>query len=188
MDRAPFEIVVCVSFVRDQPSRAHELVRAWRSGDPVAAAEVLCLAGATLERDASHLVAPGTLAVAVPGHRAREANAPCEGLIAALTGRFPGLVAARGVLVRVADAPEGKTGPVRDASAEVTTLHWNAPLVPPDVERVLLVDDVVRTGASLRAALGVIPAALAPASAALAVFCAVEASDPQLGQVTALRS
>jgi hypothetical protein len=171
-------VVSCARFTRDLPSAEHDLARAFRTGDPAALAVVLALVRETLAREGARLVTPGTLAIAVPGHAAGSVNAPCEALIAALATELPGLVPGPGVLVRVADAPEGKTGPPRDAGSEAATLRWRDDLVPPGIARVLLVDDVVRSGASFEAAVAALPARLAASAVALAVFRAEPPGDP----------
>jgi hypothetical protein len=168
-------VVSCARFARDAPSAEHDLVRAFRSGDPGAFAAVLLLVRETLATETrategARLVVPGTLVVAVPGHAARSVNGPCQTLVAALAASVPGLVPGPGVLVRVLDAPEGKAGGRRDAAAEAATLRWRGDLVPPGVRRVLLVDDVVRSGASFDAAVRALPESLAASAVALAIF------------------
>lgn len=164
------DIVPCISFARDVPSPEHDLVRAFRAGDADAAAVVLRLARATLEAAGPRLLGRRTLAVAVPGHRAGSTNRACEALIAALAAQIPGIVPAPGVLVRLEDSPEGKLGLPRNPDQEARTLAWRDDVVPTAINRVLLVDDVVRTSGTLHAAVRAIPAPLASRASALVIF------------------
>lgn len=169
------ETLACIPFLRDVPSPRHELVRRFRAGDPGAVAQVLAQVRRAVAPHAARMFAPGTIGVAVPGHRAGSVNAPCELLIRALAAEFPDLIPGPGVLVRVRDAPEAKAGQVRDPVAEARTLSWEAHLVPAGVRRVLLVDDVLRSGATLDAARAAVPSGLAASTVALAVFHATSA-------------
>jgi len=167
------DIVTCVSFPRDRPSPEHDLVRAFRAGDPEAFERVVGMAGIALARHGARLLGPGTIAVTVPGHRAGSRNAACESLVARLATEWPELLSAPGVLSRLRDAPEAKAAPGRDLQLEVETLRWSPDLVPAGARRVLLVDDVVATGATLEAAICALPALLALNAAVLAIFRAV---------------
>jgi len=164
------ETVTCIPFLRNVQSPRHDLLRAFRAGDPDAAAQVLAQVRIAVAPHAARMFASGTLGVAIPGHRAGSTNAPCESLIRALAAEFPDLVPGPGVLARVREAPEAKVGEWRDPVAEAATLRWEARLVPAEVRRVLLVDDVLRSGATLDAARTALPSALATSAVALAVF------------------
>lgn len=164
------ETVTCIPFLRDVPDPRHDLLRAFRAGDPEAVAQVLARVRLAVAPHAARLFAPGTIGVAVPGHRAGSVNAPCALLIGALAAEFPDLLPGPGVLIRVRDAPEAKTGDRRDPVAETATLGWQARLVPAGVHRVLLVDDALRSGGTLAAAAMAVPSGLAASTDALAVF------------------
>jgi hypothetical protein len=167
------ETLTCISFRRDVPTPGHELLRAFRAGDPDAFSEILARVRLAVAPLAARLFDPGTLAVAVPGHREGSTNAPCEVLIAALAAEFKDLVPGPGVLVRVHDAPEAKIADWRNPQAEVMSLRWGQHAVPRNVRRVLLVDDVVRSGSTFAAASMVVPTRLASSTIALAVFRAL---------------
>jgi hypothetical protein len=169
------ETVTCIPFLRDAPGPRHDLLRAFRAGDPGAFAEVHAQVRLAVAPLAARLFGPGTIAVAVPGHRSGSVNAPCESLIRALAAEFSTLLPGPGVLMRIRDAPEAKAGERRDPAAEAATLSWEARLVPARVRRVLLVDDVVRSGATLWAARAAVPTGLASGTVALAVFHAMPA-------------
>ena len=172
------DTVTCIAFPRDAAGPRHDLLRAFRAGDLGAFAEVHAMVRLAVAPHAAHLFGAGTIAVAVPGHRAGSVNAPCESLSRALAAEFPALLPGPGVLVRIRDAPEAKAGHRRDPAAEAATLSWRPSLVPAGVRRVLLVDDVLRSGATLGAAWAAVPASLAGSTVALAVFHAMLAGDP----------
>ena len=162
-------IHAAITFRRDVPDPGHDLLRAFRSGDPAAAARVEAAARAALDA-LPDLAPPGTLAVAVPGHLVGSRNAPCAALLRAIGPSQGWTVAPAGLLTRIADAPEGKRFGPRDAAAEAATLAWDAALEPADTGRILLVDDVVASGASLRAAAAAIPGVWRERTALLAAF------------------
>jgi hypothetical protein len=170
------EVIVLAVFARDEPSTLHDLARAFHAGDPAAAGEVAALVATYLAGDGAHRIAavsPGdaVVAVAVPGHRAGTANRPVEALLRAISGEVPGLAVAPGVLARVADAPEARRGDgVRDPAAEALTLRWHRDRLGPATGQILLVDDVVRTGATFEAALRAAPAGLRRRIVPLALF------------------
>jgi phosphoribosylpyrophosphate synthetase len=164
------ETVTCISFRRDVPNPWHDLLRAFRAGHLDAFAQILAKVRQAVAPCATRLFAPGTIAVAVPGHRAGSANAPCDALIRALAAEFPNLIPGPGMLIRVQDAPEAKVTGWRDPSSETATLRWAKHLVPVSVHRVLLVDDVLHSGATLNAASMALPTRLASSIIALAVF------------------
>jgi hypothetical protein len=129
-------------------------------------------------------------AVAVPGHHAGTGNDACTRLITRLAAAVPWLVPAPGLLERVADAPEGRTAPDRDPAAEAETLCWHlerlptgayqAPIAHPGsasdasgLRPILLLDDVVRSGSTLAAAIHAAPADIAARIVPVAVFRAV---------------
>lgn len=167
------DIVTCASFPRDRPSLEHDLVRAFRSGDPDAFERVVAMVRIVLAGNGARLLGRGTIAVAVPGHRAGSRNAACESLVDRLAAEWLDLVPAPGVLSRLRDAPEAKAGPGRHLELEVATLRWAPDLVPAGTRRILFVDDVVASGATLEAAIGALPASHVLNVVALAIFRAV---------------
>lgn len=186
-------IAACASFVDDGPSPLHDLVRRLRAGDTDALqAAVDLVAGALREGlpGLPHVRAPAiaddtdppprtpafaVAAVTVPGHRAGTANVACERVLERLALTIPWLRPSPGALVRVADAAEGKRGGTRDPSGEAATLAWRAERLRSDDGPILLLDDVVRSGASIEAAITAAPAAVGSRIVPLAVF---RATDP----------
>jgi len=165
-----FDTVTCVTFRRDRPSAEHDVLRAFRAGDPDAFAWVVDRVRIALALQTGRLVAAPTVIVAVPGHRIADRNVPCATLIDALAGH-EGLVPANpGVLVRIADGPEAKMMGRRDADRESRLLAWDGSRVPTGVRGILLVDDVVASGATLEAAFRAAPDRLKSITRALAVF------------------
>jgi hypothetical protein len=171
-------VIACATFPREGASARHDLARAFRDGDEAAFDAVLALVVAVLGRPGGVLggeTAQGSVAaVAVPGHTAGARNLPCERLVAALASRFPALRVAPGALVRVADAPAALGAAERDPAAESSTLAWRPGLVPSAATTLLLVDDVVRSGATLAAAVLAAPPSIAPRIVPVAVFRAEE--------------
>ncbi len=165
------ETVTCIPFVRDLPDPRHDLLRAFRAGDPDAFTEV-ARAGAPGSRPA------GGAPVRTRHDRRRRSRPPGGVGERALRGadpcprrRVPGPgCRAPGCSIRVRDSAEAKAGNRRDPVAEVATLSWDVRLVPAGVRRVLLVDDVLRSGATLVAAAMAVPSGLAASTIALAVF------------------
>jgi hypothetical protein len=145
-------VIACGSFRRDVESAGHDLVRRLRAGDEAAFQSTLALVRDALTREAVSIPAPDdeTLVVPIPGHRAGDGGMNgLQRLAEAVVAERPGWRVGSRSLIRVADAPEGKQGGPRDAGAEAATLRWSD---VPDGVRVVLLDDVVRSGASLEAA------------------------------------
>ncbi|HEY4754397.1 MAG TPA: hypothetical protein VIH37_14030 [Candidatus Limnocylindrales bacterium] len=145
-------VVACGHFRRDVVSPGHDLMRRFRAGDDDAFEAVLALVRDGLTRVGAAMASPDdeVLVVPMPGHRAGDdATTALQRLAEVLVAGRPGWRAGTRCLRRVADAPEGKQGGPRDAASEAGTLRWSDVL---DGARVLLLDDVVRTGASLEAA------------------------------------
>jgi hypothetical protein len=164
------EIAACASFPRAGVSRLHDVAAAFRVDDPRAFGVALDLVRGALAGENALVLGTRTAVVAVPAHLAGARNRPCERLVAALAGELPGLVPAPGALVRVADAPEARGATARDPVAEAATLRWDEALVPVGADRILLLDDVVRTGSTFRAAALAAPPAIRDRLHALAVF------------------
>ena len=164
------EVITCATFPREGDSAMHDLARAFRAGDLSAFAEVLALVQPVLAAQAGWVFRERTLAVAAPGHLAGSVNAPCERLIAEVARSIPSLVPAPGALVRVADAPQARDAITRDDAAEAPTLEWRVDGLAAGVARILLIDDVVRTGGTLAAARRAAPPGIAERLTALAVF------------------
>lgn len=137
--------VLLGTFSADFADPLHALVRAARAGDRTALSEVV---------DRIRLVAwtiwpeiESAVIVGVPGHR----PGPTNRLILEVAGELAvirGWTHVRNRLRRCRSATEAKVGGPRDASADATTLEW----VPaPGGAAIILLDDVVRTGTTLRA-------------------------------------
>jgi predicted nucleotidyltransferase len=164
------EIVACGSFLRTGVSRLHDLAAAFRIGDPGAFDMVLDLVREALAGEAGRVLGSRTAVVALPVHLAGARNRPCERLIGVLAAEFPGLLPAPGALVRIGDAPEARGAVARDPAAEAATLRWDEAMLPFEADRVLLLDDVVRTGFTFEAAALAAPPAIRARLAGLAVF------------------
>jgi hypothetical protein len=169
-DLRRLEVAACASFRRDVASRLHDEAAAFRVGDPVAFEAALEIARTALAGDTGQVLGTWTIAVAIPGHLAGARNRPCERLIEALVAVVPGFAAGTGALVRIADAPEARDAATRDPAAEAATLRWDAALIPAGADRILLVDDVVRTGCTFEAAALAAPSGVRSRLAALAIF------------------
>jgi predicted amidophosphoribosyltransferase len=137
--------VLLGSFVRETPDRLHDLIRAARNGDREAVQEV-----AHWVRQAVTAVWPDitdATVVPVPGH----VPGPVHELVMVTCAE---IATTRGwrmdtdALRRIGPAPEAKVGGARDAETEAGSLAWVAS-TPGAV--IVLLDDVVRTGATLRA-------------------------------------
>jgi hypothetical protein len=172
-DAAPLEIVACASFQRTGVSRLHALAASFRVGDPGAFDVVLELAREALageDGEVGHVLGIRTAAVAVPPHVAGARNVPCERVIEALAAGLPGFRPVVGALVRIADAPEARGAASRDPAAEAATLRWDEDAIPAEADRILLLDDVVRSGATFEAVVLAAPPAVRSRLAALAIF------------------
>jgi phosphoribosylpyrophosphate synthetase len=133
------------SFELETADPLHDLIRAARSGNPEAMLEIL-----TGVRRAGTAVWPeiaDASLVPVPRH----VPGPAHGLVMATCEEIAGSRSwpvAGDALVRISPASEGKAGGARDPAREATTLAWDGS-TPGSV--IVLVDDVVRTGATIEA-------------------------------------
>jgi hypothetical protein len=160
-------VIVGASFDRAGASELHDLARAFRAGDDAAAEAVSAIILAGLAREAPELdAAVGVTLVPMAGHEARTQSGRAERLAAALAAAHLGWTI-QALIERIADAPRALDGGPRDPHAESATLRWSA--VDGD-GAVVLVDDVVHTGASLEAAWLVAPTELRARLVALAAF------------------
>ncbi len=160
-------VIVGASFRRAGPSELHDLARGARSGDPAALEAVAAILLAALARESPDLlVAPKVVVVPMAGHLAGTVSGPSGWLASRLCLARHDWVLAAGP-ERCEDAPPASGASARDPAAEAATLRW------PDVAAdgpVVLVDDVVRSGASLEAAWLAAPANLRTRLVALVAF------------------
>jgi hypothetical protein len=160
-------VIACARFPREGPSALHDLARGQRAGRPDAHGAVAALVVRGLAREAPDLDAAGSATlVPMAGHRTGTASAAAATLAEALVACHPGWVVVP-ALERLADAPRAMDGGPRDPGAEALTLRW--PAIGGDGP-VVLVDDVVHTGASLRAAWLAAPPELRARITALVAF------------------
>jgi hypothetical protein len=161
-------VIACAAFPREGSSPGHDLVRAFRAGDAAAFVAVRSLLVAGLEREAPDLwVEPRAIVVSMPGHLADSRSPALDRLATALADGQAGWQAGGGVLERVADGPAAKDGRPRDPAAEAATLRWGP---VPGTGAVVLLDDVVHTGASLEAARLAAPPEIRERLAAVVAF------------------
>ena len=104
------------------------------------------------------------------GHLSGAVSGSAQRLVDRLCAAGPGWEAGEGP-ERTADAPRALDAGPRDRTAEAATLRWPA---VPGTGPVLLVDDVVHTGASLEAAWLAAPPPLRDRLVALVAFRAVD--------------
>ena len=133
-----------------QASRAHDLVKACRSGDEGALAVAIRWSDLVFVGLREALGKPRLLGVPVPSHQPGRRNRVAEVLIEAWSARdfiLPGFE----LLRRTALAPAAKTLVERDLRSEVDTLSWRDSAMSVDADVVLLVDDVLRSGGTLAA-------------------------------------
>jgi predicted amidophosphoribosyltransferase len=141
----PTRIVVGTLSI-DAVDGRHALIRAARNGDRAAVDNVLAQV-----RDAAPLMwaaITDAVVIPVPPHKPEPSHHPLLQAVArevALARRWH---EAPDALRRVRPAPEGKAGGARAPVSEARTLEWRRPHLG---RVIVLVDDVVRTGATLRA-------------------------------------
>lgn len=160
-------VVAGAGFPRGEPSALHDLARALRAGDADALEAVAAVVLAGLARQAPALLAAtGVTVVPMAGHLPGEPSGASRRLAERLALDLPGWVAGAGP-ARIAVAPSAIDGGPRAPATEAATLRW------PGVAGagpVVLVDDVVRSGATLEAAWLAAPAGLRARLVLLAAF------------------
>lgn len=160
-------VIACERFLRTGRSQLHDLARAARGGDPAALDAVAAIMSAGAAREAPALgSAIGVTVVPMAGHHAGSFSGPAPELARRLCAAQPAWRAAVGP-ERLADAPHALHTDARDPAAEAATIGWRD--VPGDGP-ILLVDDVVRTGASLAAAWLAAPPGIRERLVALVAF------------------
>jgi hypothetical protein len=140
------------SFDRSRPAqedRVHALIGRFRGGDGAALAEVLRAGQAILERE-EILRGPQTALLVVPGHDGTR-QAGLVRLVAGLAVTFRWTVADPGLLIRHSPVGEAKHRPPRGPVAEVASLRAAPATLPDAVDTILLVDDVLASGGTIRA-------------------------------------
>jgi hypothetical protein len=164
-------VIACASFRRDGPSELHDLARALRGESDAALDAVVAMMLAGLEREALDIAsAPDAVLVPMAGHLAGTISGPAKRLVDRLGSDRMGPAAVTG-LRRISDAPKAADAHPRDVAAEASTLQWG--VIPGDGP-ILLVDDVVHTGASLDAAWLAAPARLRGRLVAVVAFRALD--------------
>jgi hypothetical protein len=133
----------------EPPDPVHLAVRRFRAGEPSAVRTVVEIAAALPELMAE-LATGRAVAVAVPGHDGTISDG-MRALDACLREAGGRAAAGPPVLTRHVVVPEAKRRAERDPSAEVASLRWIATEGVGGVERVVLLDDVVASGDTLRA-------------------------------------
>jgi hypothetical protein len=140
------------SFDRGHPLETepvHVLIRGFRGRDPAAVATVHAAGRVAIERDAA-LRGLQVASVVVPGH-AGAMHPWLLDLVAALAPAAGWTVSTPGVLTRRTAVLEAKHHSHRDPDAEALSLVARPNRLPASVQTILLVDDVLATGATLEA-------------------------------------
>jgi hypothetical protein len=140
------------SFVRSrsvQDDPIHALIGRFRAGEAAAFAEVLRAGRPMLDRD-EPLHGAQVAALVVPGHDGTR-QAGLVRLVAELAVTSQWTVPDRGLLIRHAHVPEAKQRQPRDRVAELASLRGTPATLPRVVETILLVDDVLASGGTIRA-------------------------------------
>jgi hypothetical protein len=164
------------------PSPVHDLARAFHAGDPAALERVVEIVESALRAQDATLPATAPAGVVVvPGHLPGTVTANCLALAARLAADAGWPAPATAALERIAPAPEARSSVTRAPEAEAATLRWHPDRLPRKGV-IILLDDVVRSGSTLQAAVLAAPPALAGRLQPLAVFRAdvmgPEASEP----------
>jgi phosphoribosylpyrophosphate synthetase len=136
--------IVLGSFHVARASGLHLLIRSARTGDPTAIGVVVDRLGQSISSIWPTIT--DAVVVPVPGHLPAS-DVPLVQIASSEIAARRGWICAEGALRRCQPAPAAKTGPVRDRRAEIETLVWMA---PEHGQTIVLVDDVVRTGTTLR--------------------------------------
>ena len=167
----PLRVIVGASFPRDGPSELHDLAKALRAGDGRAVGRVLPILGRGLEEQAPSTAATADVTlVPMAGHRAGTVSGAALLLADQLAAAHPRWTVAR-ALERIHDMPAARALGSRDPATEAGSLRW---ATVTGAGPVLLIDDVVHTGASLDSAWLAAPAELRERLVALVAFRAVD--------------
>jgi predicted amidophosphoribosyltransferase len=148
----------------------HDLIRAARDGDRTAAGHIIDGA-----REAAPRLLPGVtdaVVIPVPSHAVGTASLLVQAAAMAIA-RARGWWYAPASLRRRGPVPEAKAGGTRDIGMEATTLEWSPPL---SGGRIILVDDVLRTGMSVRVCAEAIRSAGDPREVVAVAMAAVDVS------------
>jgi predicted amidophosphoribosyltransferase len=140
------------SFARSrsqQDDPVHSLIRRFRAGEEAAFAEILRAGRAALER-APLPHGPQVAAVIVPGHDGTR-QAGLVRLAAELADAAGWTVGDAGQLARHTPIAEAKHRQPRDPAAELASLRGAPATLATTIETIVLVDDVLASGATIRA-------------------------------------
>ena len=140
------------SFVRSRSAQedpVHALIGRFRADEAAAFAEVLRTGLAWLDSDeTAH--GPQVTPLVVPGHDGTR-QAGLVRLVAGLAVSAGWTVADPSQLIRHTPVGEAKQRQPRDPAAELASLRAGPATLPRVVERILLVDDVLASGGTIRA-------------------------------------
>ena len=133
----------------DPPDPVHLLVRRFRAGERVATRAVVGVATA-LPDLMDDLGSGRAVPIAVPGHDGT-ISVGMRALMTALGAAAGRPAAGHPVLARHVAIPEVKVHGARDPSAELASLRWLSGGGMRGIDRVVLLDDVLVSGGTLRA-------------------------------------
>jgi predicted amidophosphoribosyltransferase len=148
----------------------HDLIRAARDGDRTAAGHIIDGA-----REAAPRLLPGVtdaVVIPVPSHAVGTASLLVQAAAMAIA-RARGWWYAPASLRRRDPVAEAKAGGTRDVAAEAATIDW---IAPRQGRRIVLFDDVLRTGMSVRVCAEAIRSAGDPREVVAVAMAAVDVS------------